>query len=146
MDMLADTPICQIVVEAHDMCLEAAVHALNIRGAPSSIAFLGTALENLANTLRKLDFALKRIEEPNLNLKHQDATKTLLVALRGSAKVHKATSRFLSGHSSQTSTPSLRTFHEDEDENSWDEDYVLGLLQQIECYKARIDKVVLLAL
>ena len=146
MEMFSNISIPEIVADAHKICLETAVNVLNIRGAPPGITSLGKALENLANTLRKLDFALQRSDKPNIELKNQDAKGVLLGALRGCATVHEAISIFVTGHSSKTSTPNLRTYCEDEDEHGWDEGCLCGITRQIEAYKQSIDRVVLIAL
>ena len=141
---IPDTPICQVVVVAHNICLETAITVLNIRGAPTCLNSLGKALENLAITIRKLDFAWHHHEEACFELIDQNARQTLLGALRGSTKVYEAALNILSGHMCDTSTPHLRTFHEDK--CMWQEKDVLDLIQRTDAYKLIIDRTVLLAL
>ncbi len=100
-----DTLICPVVVEAHDICLETAITILNIRGAPTCLSSLGKAFENLANSLRKLDFAWHHNEESCFELFDQDARQTLLGALQDSTKVYEAVPNILSGHVCDTQVP-----------------------------------------
>ncbi len=144
MDKLPDTPICHVVVEAHNICLETVVTLLNIRGAPSCVASLGRALENLANTLRKLDFAWHLNEESNIDPGRQDGRQILLSALRGCGRFDKAVLDTLGGHLWRTSTPNLKIFHEGE--WIWQEGQVLCLTRQAESYKSVIDRELILAL
>ena len=143
MDNLLDAPFCAVVVEAHDICLETAITVLNIRGAPPCLASLGKALESLANTLRKLDFAWHHNEDCT-ELEDQDARRTVVGALRGCARVYEVVLNILNGHLWDTSTPNLRIFHEDK--WVWQEKEVLSLIRQTDSYKAVLDRVVLLAL
>ena len=145
MDKLLDAPIRQAVVEAHDIYLETAITVLNIRGAPPCLLSLGKALENLANTLRKLDFAWQQYEGPSVKLLGQDAKQILVAALKGFGKVHGAIVKILGGHLIDTSTPNLTTFHEDE-RCVWQEEEVRALTKQTDSHKLVIDKVVLLGL
>ena len=144
MDKLLDAPVRQAVVEAHDTCLETAITVLNIRRAPRCLSSLGKGLENLANTLRKLDFAWQQYEGPSIKLKGQDAKQTLMGALEGCAKVRDAVVKILNGHLLDTSTPNLTIFHEDE--CVWCKEDVLALTKQIDSYKLVIDRVVLLGM
>lgn len=144
MDKLPEFSVCQMVVNAHNVCLETAVMVLNIRGAPPCVASLGKALENLAHTLRKLDFAWHLHEEPSIKPWDQDGRPAPLGTLRGCGKFYEAALNILSGHLWDTSTPNLMIFHEDQ--RIWQEEYVLGLTEQADSYKSEIDRELLLAL
>lgn len=144
MDKLPNCSICQMVVDAHNVCLETAVIVLNIRGAPPCVASLGKVLENLANTLRKLDFVWHLDGESSVMLRDQGGRSTLLGTLRGCSSIHKAALNILSEHLWDTSTPNLMTFLADQ--RIWREEYVLGLTEQADSYKSEIDRELLLAL
>jgi len=144
MDKLPECSICQMVVDAHNVCLETAVVVLNIRCAPSCVASLGKAMENLAHSLRKLDFAWHLQDESSIKPGDQDGRTAFLGALRGCGIFHRTVLNTLSGHLWETSTPNLMIFHEDQ--RIWQKEYVLGLAEQADSYKSEIDRELLLAL